>query len=207
MLVSRDDLEKILPFPIKIVICADDIFVYKNFNIRNKLQELLDIHNEKYETKIEEKIRSFIVEDDEELSNNEYAIYVGSEKVSNGKSPDCSTEKLLEKFYKSIISSTKEVLDIWHDKIIEIQEDNKLTLQLLEEKEEYEILFEHYWIIRDKKAFALLKKLNNIYPGNRHYRRLLRRIYNTGYEGWHERSPKLVKKMDEKGRKKNYSCF
>ena len=51
MLVSRDDLEKILPFPIKIVICADDIFVYKNFNIRNKLQELLDIHNEKYETK------------------------------------------------------------------------------------------------------------------------------------------------------------
>jgi len=147
------------------------------------------------------------VEDDEELSNNEYAIYVGCEKVSNGKSPDCSTIELLEKFYNSVISSTKEVLDIWHDKIIEIQEDNKLTLQLLEEKEEYEILFQHYLFIRHKKAFALLKKLNNIYPGNRYYRRILRKIYNTGYEGWHKRSPKLVKKIDEKGKNIEDSCF
>ena len=95
-----------------------------------------------------------------------------------------------------LYSIYEDILNIWHDKIIEVQKSNKLKLKQFEKEGYNEILFTYYNFRLDKRSFFYLKKLAERYPNSR-YMDKLKFVYRNGYRGWHRRSPEMVNKLDK----------
>lgn len=96
-----------------------------------------------------------------------------------------------------LYSIYEDILNIWHDKIIEVQKSNKLKLKQLEKEGYNEILFSYYNLQTDKRAFFYLKKLAERYPNSKYMDRL-KRVYRSGYWGWHRRNPEMATKLNKK---------
>ena len=204
-MISHEEVEELLPCPIKIEICCDpDDF--KN-SVQDSFKDLLIKHNKNYDTKIEHIVRHYNQEDEDEefpiLEYNECRIFVGKEIVQCIKCPDIKTSELslsipqsISDYYKSIVPITEQILNIWHDKIIEIQEENNINLEKYMLDEYDEILYAYYSIRSDSRAFMYLKKLATRYPNSR-YKNILRRIYKNGLYG-HKKNITLANKISKR---------
>lgn len=204
-MISHEEVEELLPCPIKIEICCDpDDF--KN-SVQDSFKDLLIKHNKNYDTKIEHIVRHYNQEDEDEefpiLEYNECRIFVGKEIVQCIKCPDIKTSELslsipqsISDYYKSIVPITEQILNIWHDRIIEIQEENNIKLEKYMLDEYDEILYAYYSIRSDSRAFMYLKKLATRYPNSR-YKNILRRIYKNGLYG-HKKNIALANKISKR---------
>lgn len=190
-MISHEEVEELLPCPIKIEICCDP-YDFK-ISVQDSFKDLLIKHNKNYDTKIEHIVRHYNQEDENEefpiLEYNECRIFVGKEIVQCIKCPDIKTSELslsipqsISDYYKSIVPITEQILNIWHDRIIEIQEENNINLEKYMLDEYDEILYAYYCIRSDSRAFMYLKKLATRYPNSR-YKNILRRIYKNGLYG------------------------
>lgn len=179
MSLSLRELEKSLPFPIKVILCDCDSIDLKN-TIRELFWNIERKHNKKYVSKIE-YIKLFF-EGDLDLEDNGFEIYVGRELVYSGKGTSFyfdTFEELTEKFYQSIATITEGILESWHDKIIEIQKENLLKLEQFESEGYDELLYSYYDSRRDLKALHYLKRLAKRYPNA--YKTKLLGIYRRGF--------------------------
>lgn len=179
MSLSLRELEKSLPFPIKVILCDCDSIDLKN-TIRELFWNIERKHNKKYVNKIEH-IELFF-EGDLDFEDNEFEIYVGRELVYSGKGSSFyfdTFEELTEKFYQSIATITEGILESWHDKIIEIQKENLLKLEQFESEGYDELLYSYYDSRRDLKALHYLKRLAKRYPNA--YKTKLLGIYRRGF--------------------------
>lgn len=204
-MISHEEVEELLPCPIKIEICCDpDDF--KN-SVQDSFKDLLIKHNKNYDTKIEHIVRHYNQEDEDEefpiLEYNECRIFVGKEIVQCIKCPNIKTSELslsipqsISDYYKSIVPITEQILNIWHDRIIEIQEENNINLEKYMLDEYDEILYAYYSIRSDSRAFMYLKKLATRYPNSR-YKNILRRIYKNGLYG-HKKNITLANKISKR---------
>ena len=204
-MISHEEVEELLPCPIKIEICCDpDDF--KN-SVQDSFKDLLIKHNKNYDTKIEHIVRHYNQEDEDEefpiLEYNECRIFVGKEIVQSIKCPDIKISELslsipqsISDYYKSIVPITEQILNIWHDRIIEIQEENNINLEKYMLDEYDEILYAYYSIRSDSRAFMYLKKLATRYPNSR-YKNILRRIYKNGLYG-HKKNITLANKISKR---------
>lgn len=204
-MLSATEVEEVLPSPIKIEICceADDFIVGDLF------KNLLEKHNKKYETKIEYIARHYIDEDlkDTDYGHNEFKIFVGKELIYSGRGPNIfeETPELNESFFMSLIPITEGILNTFHKKIIEIQEENKKTVAKYEEEGYDEILYAYYCIRSDSRAFMYLKKLATRYPNSK-FKSKLRRIYGYGLYG-HKENIALANKISKRQRHEKWDNF
>lgn len=178
-MITPERMEDELPSPILLRICClpEDC----EYIIRERLDRILDLHNENYETKIE-YITSFCINEQEGvLSWNEFEVYVGKTLVHKGKGPEWSIESVLklEAFYKLVLDVVEGVLETWHDKIIEVQMKNYEKLEDCIKNGYDELVYAYYYYHDDDRAFGYLKRLAMRYP-NGSYMRRLRRIYRMG---------------------------
>lgn len=164
-MISSEEVEEILPCPVQIKICCDrDVYLE---TLKDWLREIREEHNEKYGEEIYCINNCFVEPDflndnDEVFNFNEYEIYVGRENIQKGKGPDnlfTVDEEENRKFYLSFIPLMKNILESWHDRIIEIQEENRLILEDLEREENYLMLFAYYFhfgnLLPEKKRLSL----------------------------------------------------
>lgn len=199
-MISYDEVEEILPCPVKLEIyCNATHFHYAN---PDSLKIVLKNHNAKHSKQINSFPAHFI--SGKHLAMNEFAIYVGENIVHKGKAPE-EIDSIADEmdFLKSITHIAEDVLNIWHDRIIEFQEDNKCKIKKYEEEEYDEMLYAYYLIHSDKKAFCYLKKLATRYP-NSGYMRKLRSTYRQGLHGWHKKSEAMARKVSKRI---NGECF
>lgn len=206
-MLSIEEVEEVLPCPIKIEICCEA----ENFRITvgDSFKNLLEKHNKKYETKIEYIARHYIDEylEDTDYGHNEFKIFVGKELIYSGSGPNIfeETPELNESFYMSLIPITEGILKTYHEKIIELQEENKKTLAKYEE-ERYDEMLYAYYRRSDGKAFQYLKRLATRYPNSK-YMNKLHRVYRNGLYGWHRRNPAMTIKLNKNSRYHNKSNF
>lgn len=194
-MITKEELEESLPFPVKIVICC----VPRDFRmaVNDSFQEMLDRHNENYESKIDHVFRFYVDTDDNELEleYNEFEIYIGKDLVYKGKGPALfdTTPYEDECFYNSIVTIMEGILNASHDRIIKVQEENYRKIEQFEDEEYYEMLYAYYNFRINSKAFFYLKKLATRYP-NSEYMTKLRRVYRRGRPGWHRRNFAMLEK-------------
>lgn len=188
-MIDSEELEAYFPYPIKIEHgkCCDDDDMSFPCLLKRCCNELLNKHNKKYNTKVESIGWFSYPEEEGILENNEFRISVGSEVVQFGRFPDaCCFEnfKDAKAFYKKIISIAELVMNLWHDKIIKIQEANKRTLEKFKAAQYDEMVYAYYYYRTDDKhtIFLYLKRLAERYPNsrymkacNRQYRILFKR--------------------------------
>lgn len=204
-MLSTEEVEEVLPCPIKIEICCEA----ENFRIAvgDSFKNLLEKHNKKYETKIEYIARHYINEDQEDTDygHNEFKIFMGKELIYSGSGPNIfeETPELNESFYMSLILITEGILKTYHEKIIEIQEENKKTLVQYEQEQYDEMLYEYYLMRSDGKAFQYLKRLATRYPNSK-YKNKLYRIYRNGLYGWHRRNRNLANKTNKRNNHEDF---
>lgn len=192
-MLSKDKLLEVFSQTFKIEICVKPRLT-KNF-IKKSIKELLIRHNEKYDTEIEDINISFFDEYEDTLEYNDCRILVGDEVVQCIKAPDLSGEFKSDDYYNSIISITEQILDLWHDKIIEIQDENLRKLESFIEDEYYEIVYAYYSLFQpEKNGFKYLKKLATRYPNSKYMERLIF-IYRKGKNNWHRGNKKLYEKL------------
>ena len=145
-------------------------------------------HNRNYDTKIENIRRNYVNEYGDEdfsmLEHNECRVFVGNKIVQYTKYPDIYTTDLsveipqsISDYYMSIVPITEQILNIWHDKIVEIQDENNKKLENYKLDGYDELIFAYYSINSDDRAFQYLKKLATRYP-NSNYNNRLRRVEN-----------------------------
>lgn len=197
-MIFPEDLEEILPCPVKIELCGN--VHHFNYAIRDSLKKLLQKHNEKYDTKIDYLPRFFRDPDDNKtnIAWGEYIISVGGNIVHDGKAPTEDDETKNEiVFYKTILPVAEGVLNIWHDKIIEIQEENKKKIKKYEEEGYDELLYSYYNLHSDRRAFIFLKRLATRYPKS-DYMRKLRSVYRHGAYGCIKANEAMLKKITRK---------
>lgn len=205
-MISLKKVEELLPCPIKIEICCD----FEEFKsvVQNSLKDLRLKHNKNYDTKIEYIRVQFIqADEDNDFSmkeNKECRIFVGKDVVQYIKCPEINTNEISDKitqnisyYYWSIVNITEQILKIWHDKIIEVQKQNESKVKQFEQEGYDEILFSYYNLRTDKRAFFYLKKLAERYPNSKYMDRL-KRVYRSGYWGWHRRNPEMATKLNKK---------
>lgn len=202
-MLSYEEVEEVLPSPIKIEICCDSD--YFKMTVQDSFEVLLDEHNKKYDTKIENISRRFSDFDESQLEDNEFEIRIGGQLIHKGKGPDFfeDDQSCIKNFYKSIVSLTEGILDTWHDQIISVQEENNKKLEIYKEESYDEILYAYYCIHSDTRAFQYLKKLAARYP-NSFYKNKLRRVYINGLHGWHKKNKDLANKMNGRVRHRNF---
>ena len=210
-MINPEEIEELLPFPIKVEICCDSTD-FKTI-VKNSFSEILTRHNKNYETKIGHIIRHYLDEDDSLMERNDCCIFVGKEVVQYIKFPNSDTSEEYDGFsqqvvdyYWSIISITEKVLDTWHDKIVEIQEENNSKLEKYKLDGYDEILYGYYLLHSDAKAFQHLKKLATRYPNSKYMNRL-RRVYRLGSNGWHRKNRSLSYKIDIRQHDVSYENF
>jgi len=197
-MISSHEIEEFLPIPIKIEI-NDDQNEFE-LAVGNSFQKLLDKHNKGYETEIDNISIFFCDNDEGTLEHNECQIFIGKEVVHSMKGTESFDEdsQLAVEYYKSIVNITDDILSAWHDKIIEIQNENELKIEQYKAEEYDELLYGYYLMQHDSKAFKYLKKLAARYP-NSTYMNKLRRVYRYGLYGWHRRSYALNRKLRKEG--------
>ena len=204
-MMSLKDVEELLPSPIKIEICCDP----NDFKmvVQDSFNEVLKNHNRNYDTKIENIRRNYVNEYGDEdfsmLEHNECRVFVGNKIVQYTKCPDIYTTDLsveipqsISDYYMSIVPITEQILNIWHDKIVEIQDENNKKLENYKLDGYDELIFAYYSINSDDRAFQYLKKLATRYP-NSNYNNRLRRVYRNGLYG-HRRNKKLACKINKR---------
>ena len=137
------------------------------------------------------------------LEHNECRVFVGNKIVQYTKCPDIYTTDLsveipqsISDYYMSIVPITEQILNIWHDKIVEIQDENNKKLENYKLDGYDELIFAYYSINSDDRAFQYLKKLATRYP-NSNYNNRLRRVYRNGLYG-HRRNKKLACKINKR---------
>ena len=184
-MLTFEDVEKIVPHPVKLEIGCDSGNFKCTFG--DELIKVLENHNKKYDTKIECIPKHFwdLEDEDCKLQWNEYEIYVGNELIYKGT------------VLAELDSRLKEVLNSWHDKIVELQEENKRKIEQFEQDGYDELLYIYYRMRAENKAFCYLKRLASRYP-NSIYRNTLRRVYRQGLYGWHAKSISLARKLQNK---------
>lgn len=174
-MISREELQETLPDPIRVEIFEEDIdedpghfFIL----INEKLEE----HNERFCKKIDRVKQE--IGDCEGLLENEFAIFVGNTMVLKGRVPDDIMN------YDSYIAyEVATVLEVWHDRIIEVQEDNIAKLKELDAEGYDEMLYAYYYNVHNgRKMFFYLKKLATRYPHSKYMRRLIG-AYKRGFDG------------------------
>lgn len=174
-MISYEELQKILPDPVRVEIFEEDIdedpsqfFIL----INEKLEE----HNERFYKKIDRVKQE--IGDCEGLLENEFAIFVGNTMVLKGRVPDDIMN------YDSYIAyEVATVLEVWHDRIIEVQEDNIAKLKELDAEGYDEMLYAYYYYAHNRrKMFFYLKKLATRYPHSKYMRRLIG-AYKRGFDG------------------------
>lgn len=197
-MISDEELQEILPFPIKIIFYGEDedCDLFRKVT-RDSFKKLTEKHNKKYkeDTRMEEIARHYT----DFTGGNAFEVYVGNEIVHKGSAPEQLEEDKLIEYFLSIVDITEKILDTWHDEIIKVQEENKIKLHELEAEEYYEMLYAYYSLRHDSKSFLYVKKLAERYPNSR-YKNILRRIYKDGLYG-HKRSVPMRNKLSrrEKG--------
>lgn len=203
-MLSTEELEEFLPFPVKIELCEDTH--HFNFGIRDSLKKLLKKHNEEYATKIDYFPRFFRDTDDgtSNITWGEYAVYVGKNIVHRGKAPADilkATEEIA--FNKTIILGAEGVLNVWHDKIIEIQNENEKKIKQYEEDGYDEVLYSYYHFRSDYRAFIFLKRLATRYP-NSDYMKRLRSVYRHGAYGCIKHNAAMLNKLSKQRSRENF---
>ena len=194
-MLSKNEIREVLPCPILIEICSDEIF----FGIHNLIKELREKHNKNRDSKIENIILDFVDEDlFPNFEYNQFKIYVGKTLIHEGIIPSLikKNENQKKEFWTSFFSLVEGILNIWHDEIIKVQKENDAKLKKLKEEGYDEFLFAYYYSNNDKKFFMYLKRLATRYP-NSQYVKILRRVYRLGRRRFHKSKYGLWKKMDK----------
>lgn len=211
-MLSKEDVEEMVPSPIKInITCNDDDLCDFDENYQNPFDKLKKSFNKKHDTKIEDIIVEYFCFGDEDFdeeseykNENSYVISVGKETVYVMEPSDDSRSQSFYDFYMSCKSVTEKIMNTWHDKIIEIQEDNNKKLEMYKMEEYDELLYSYYRMRGNEQAFIYLKKLAFRYP-NSIYMKNLRRIYSIGKCGWHKKNKDLcVKLINKNSSNKNF---
>ncbi len=204
-MIDDEDLEAYFPYPIKIEYgkCHyDDDMVFSSLSKRY-YHKLLNNHNKNYTKKIERIFWFPYPEEEGILENNKFRISVGSEVVQFGKFPDaCRFEdfKDTEDFYKKITSIAELVMNLWHDKIIKIQEANIRTLEKFKVSQYDEMVYAYYYYRTDDKhtSFLYLKRLAERYPNSRYMN-----AFNRQYRILFKRKSPYVSKSTRSFRRKD----
>lgn len=195
------DIEKELPFPFKIEIVGESDFFHTMLD--DRIDNLIFNHNSNHDTKVDGLFMGFLSESFRDIEENEYKIYVGEELLYKG--PENLEENifLYDSYYDEIVEKLEMIVDSHHDRIVELQEKNKMKVKKLEKEENYEMLYLYYNLNENKNAFHYLKKLVERYPHS-HYRGDLIRIYRRGRKGWHDRNKYLAQKMGRRAFSKDF---
>lgn len=178
-MISREELQETLPDPIRVEIFEEGIEEDPgHFFIL--IDEKLEEHNERFYKKIGRVATG--IGDFEGLSENEFAIFVGNTIVLKGRVPDDISCSYIN--YDSYIAyEVAMVLEVWHDRIIELQEDNIAKLKELDAEGYDEMLYAYYYYAHNRrKMFFYLKKLATRYPHSKYMRRLIG-AYKRGFDG------------------------
>lgn len=195
------DIEKELPFPFKIEIVGESDFFHTMLD--DRIDNLIFNHNSNHDTKVDGLFMGFLSDSFRDIEENEYKIYVGEELLYKG--PENLEEDifLYDSYYDEIVEKLEMIVDSHHDRIVELQEKNKMKVKKLEKEENYEMLYLYYNLNENKNAFHYLKKLVERYPHS-HYRGDLIRIYRRGRKGWHDRNKYLAQKMGRRAFSKDF---
>lgn len=201
-MLSLEQVEEFLLCPIKIeIICDSDEF---KIAVQNLFTELINEHNKKHKQKIDHIVRHQYRED----VNNECRIFVGKEVVQYIKCPKINNFGAFDKLSQNILdfcsffaTSIEQMLDLWHEKMVEIQEENKIKIKGFQEENYNEMLYAYYSVRSDPKAFQYLKKLAIRYPNSK-YMVILRRTYRFGLYG-QRKNANLADKLQKYREKKN----
>lgn len=177
-------------------------------SIKYKLETIVYEHNKKQVHKIEGfknlVVVRYVDEDDEvweDLSDkpeDSYKIKVGDTIVQSGIIPSCVSNDYEKQqlFYDSLFQLFESTLIIWHDRIIEVQEENEKKIEKYEKEEKYEILYDYFSECSSKRAFRYIKKLAYRYP-NSHWATSLKDSYYSGFYG-RRINYTIAKKLREK---------
>lgn len=202
-MVKNKDLEEILPFPLKVEFNFDMERI--NNALKDGVDDIMEEHNKNYDSKVQDIIYHMVdfEDNDYNLEWNEFVVSVGNEIVFRGFVSDefDDSEGNID-FYEIIFSVIEKVLGEHHDKIIEQQIRNAEKLEELEKERYDEILYAHYALEHDARAFIYLKRLAKRYP-NSWYRKRLRRGYLIGNYGI-KKNLKIANKMTNCRREKYF---
>ncbi len=185
-MVKNKDLEEILPFPLKVEFNFDIERI--NNALKDGVDDIMEEHNKNHDSKVQDIIYHMVYYEDNDynLEWNEFVFrgFVSDEFDDSEGNID---------FHETIFSAIEEVLGEHHDKIVEQQIRNAEKLEELEKERYDEILYAHYVLEHDARAFIYLKRLAKRYP-NSCYRTRLRRGYLIGNYGF-KKNLKLANKM------------